>query len=764
MAVEVEAPDGSIVEFPDGTPPDVMKSAMQKKFKPISKFNGYVRSALSGATLGFNDEIEAGVKTGFGFVGDYDKTVKGIRDEQKAFGKANPISSTLAEVAGSVPTMLIPGLGWGNVAAKAGQGAAAVAKAAVMPGIKTGAIYGAGTSENKPDTLQGISDMGKDMLTHAAIGGVTAPAASVVGDKIGGWLGRASGAWRNIKAEAADPALSAQRVAKRAFDGDQTSADDLMNMILPTYGKGAKAMPPDRVQSVLSLYGETLGRGGTERQARQIAEQTLVANGAKPAAAAKQVREIVQRYERMHQIPAQLHELPALRAGSEGAQSNMTMRVAANRINPESDTFRGAVRERQLGIGERVEDIITTALGGRDGQEMLRNAEMALKARNRAAYGLAEQADDAVRQATGVSSPTQPGAMVPMPTQATGRVVQGVQPIDITAEVIGIMDRYKTRADGVAKGMLQAANNFLEPNTSTGVRTLRQFIDQKEALDDMIEASMTTGANGLPKASSLTRELTQFKKALMKRVGDQNPLYRVANDGAAEGWSHQRAAVMARNLATRANNSSRDALRTFHAAPDEAKDMIKVMYAQNLADLVVNTPRTGNVAKHFNSPASRRIVMEILGPEDGANFLSHIDRAGVAGRTSHQLTGQSQTTPLAQAMKDLDIGETTRQLMSYGRPSKALESIAEFMARKANSKRDAELLKLYGASTDRPDLMIEALRRIQGTQMPSDIPNPNVAGTLAPFSGMGAERFSNIGLGAPLEVTVTGDDVARHRR
>lgn len=30
--IEVELPDGTIVEFPDGTPPDVMKSALQKKF------------------------------------------------------------------------------------------------------------------------------------------------------------------------------------------------------------------------------------------------------------------------------------------------------------------------------------------------------------------------------------------------------------------------------------------------------------------------------------------------------------------------------------------------------------------------------------------------------------------------------------------------------------------------------------------------------------------------------------------------------------
>ena len=30
--IEVDLPDGSIAEFPDGTPPEVMKRALQKRF------------------------------------------------------------------------------------------------------------------------------------------------------------------------------------------------------------------------------------------------------------------------------------------------------------------------------------------------------------------------------------------------------------------------------------------------------------------------------------------------------------------------------------------------------------------------------------------------------------------------------------------------------------------------------------------------------------------------------------------------------------
>ena len=36
MAIEVEGPDGAVIEFPDGTPPDVMKGAMQKHYASFS--------------------------------------------------------------------------------------------------------------------------------------------------------------------------------------------------------------------------------------------------------------------------------------------------------------------------------------------------------------------------------------------------------------------------------------------------------------------------------------------------------------------------------------------------------------------------------------------------------------------------------------------------------------------------------------------------------------------------------------------------------
>lgn len=58
MTIEIQAPDGSIVEFPDGTPDDVMTRAMQERFggqssqEPSSWFGDVAKSAGSGIVRG----------------------------------------------------------------------------------------------------------------------------------------------------------------------------------------------------------------------------------------------------------------------------------------------------------------------------------------------------------------------------------------------------------------------------------------------------------------------------------------------------------------------------------------------------------------------------------------------------------------------------------------------------------------------------------------------------------------------------------------
>ena len=114
---------------------------------------GLLRSAGAGATFGFGDEIVAGVRSVLPeAVGgaSYEQALQEERDALKKFRDQYPVASTATELASSIPTMFIPGLG----AAKAVQGVGRVAKVLNSPlgqaaqvGAKQGALSGIGGAE-----------------------------------------------------------------------------------------------------------------------------------------------------------------------------------------------------------------------------------------------------------------------------------------------------------------------------------------------------------------------------------------------------------------------------------------------------------------------------------------------------------------------------------------------------------------------------------------------------------------------------------------
>lgn len=126
-------------------------------------------------TLGTADEIEAGLSTGFGLLGDFDKTLQGVRGRQKV----NEVRSPVARVAGDVAGSLALGSGLAKngllassrLAPQAGLGART--GAAALDGAVAGAAFGAGDAE---------SNRGQAAIQGGTIGAITG---GVVGNTIG---------------------------------------------------------------------------------------------------------------------------------------------------------------------------------------------------------------------------------------------------------------------------------------------------------------------------------------------------------------------------------------------------------------------------------------------------------------------------------------------------------------------------------------------------------------------------------------------------
>lgn len=726
-------PLGDLFQAPQAQSPDL--------------YTGTARAAAQGLTFGLADEAEAGLRTGFGWMGDYEKTRDDIRAGNKAFGKKHPVISTVAEVAGALPTAWVPGMGQAGLARAVAQGGAgAIAKHSANVGLRTGLAHGFGSADTKAgdSTLGTLSDRGKNAMAMGGLGAATGFVAGPALHYATQGAGRAIQGIREIAQEGSNPRLNAERYARRAFDRSGADPDQVLQSLLPQYGRGAQAMPRQQIETILSTYGQGVGQGLDDLAARQVAVAELMRTnpGMNQRTAENQVRQIVQRWDAANnQIPAQLHELPAIAnpAASADNEAHWAMRMAMNRGNDRIGVFKDALDQRQANLNDDMSGIVTRALGGRDADEMLMSARAAHQARNRAAYAAAEQADEAARMAQGMTPPMgtpalQGGGQLPVPTP-------GVQPIDITDVIMNSAIRHRDRAGPVAEGMRKAMDLFLEPNTQHGVRTLRQFIDQKVELDQLIEASMRPGGpGGVSVATPLTRELVQFKEQLMNRARSQNRLFAEANDQAAEQFNAIRMTQMAKDLTLTSGSKQRRALREFRDAPPDVQDMMRVMVAQNISDKLANQGTRHNAGKIFDTPSARATLRAVLGDGPANDVLDWARRAAIATK-SHQAMGGSQTAPLLNRWKEADWGERIRQLTA-GLTS-PIRASAEWTAARINNKRDAELLELLGASTDRPDLMIQNLRRLGQTQALPTMPAPFTATApyAAPTGAIAAPAF-----------------------
>lgn len=133
---------------------------------------GLGRSAAAGLTFNFSDEMIAALRARNEGI-SYDEALADERAKKKAFEEQYPVAAIGSEIAGGLPTMLIPGLG----GVKAAQTAGRVGKILNAPitqmataGAKQGALSGLGEAEGNVTTAEGIASRAAGAATGAATG------------------------------------------------------------------------------------------------------------------------------------------------------------------------------------------------------------------------------------------------------------------------------------------------------------------------------------------------------------------------------------------------------------------------------------------------------------------------------------------------------------------------------------------------------------------------------------------------------------------
>lgn len=215
VAAILAAPDATDVSLEDATGPqgwDYVK--------------GLGREIGQGAALGFGDELEAGLRTGFGRLGDYRATRDRIRRSQEDFERANRGVTFLANLAGG---LMVPGMGG---AAAAGRAARVVGTplARAAAGAAMGAGYGALAGAGAAPELQ-------DIPSHALVGaGVGAAAGGVVFPTLGA---AARGIANTAPVSRALDVVGAAAERAGARTGD--AAQRVTMPVLPRLGAAARA-------------------------------------------------------------------------------------------------------------------------------------------------------------------------------------------------------------------------------------------------------------------------------------------------------------------------------------------------------------------------------------------------------------------------------------------------------------------------------------------------------------------------------------------
>ena len=164
---------------------------------------GLARATLGGITVGLGDEVMGGARALFdrdagGTFGQrYDTAVANERDKAERFGRDHPYIATGTEIAASIPSFVVGGLGLGaakglmagtravSAAARAFPRTARVAASPLTGVVAENTVLGGLQGFN--EGTGGVIDRAENAVLPAAISGVLGPIANVVGAGAGAW-------------------------------------------------------------------------------------------------------------------------------------------------------------------------------------------------------------------------------------------------------------------------------------------------------------------------------------------------------------------------------------------------------------------------------------------------------------------------------------------------------------------------------------------------------------------------------------------------
>lgn len=267
----------------------------------------------------------------------------------------------------------------------------------------------------------------------------------------------------------------------------------------------------------------------------------------------------------------------------------------------------------------------------------------------------------------------------------------------------------------------------------TPPQTLKDFISARQNVKQMMDEAAV--------GSPLKRALTAFYNDMTNTVSAANPEWAKANALWRDGKAAQEAMEAGARMTTRLNSASRENLKEFTAARSDLKsgqaalnaarkggdatriataeanieaanarvELFKVGFARALNDMLANQGETHNLTRQLLLPGAQKMIREVLGKE-ADQFFKILNAEKAIHRTYSSQFG-SQTTPLREAVDELNWAPRFEAAWSNLGVGKALQLAQEYAARHINTSRNVDLTKLYTETN--PVKQLEALRAMQ---------------------------------------------------
>lgn len=596
MPLRIEAPDGSIVEFPDGTGDDVIANAMRRTFGGPEAVET-PKSTQSGRHLSFEEGVAAMDAdsslntTGTGMMGmlegvpilgpalkggvqraaagvasmidgeSYDQNLEQVRATTDEAQRASPVVNTVGQVAGAVGSM-IP-LGSTAIGAKA------------------------------------LGITGRNLGTRALASGATSGAIS-----------------------AADAAARG-RSAEEVIGSGQIGAG--IGAAIPVVGAGVSAAVRGvgstigpRVQAIVSPAQEA------ERRVGVAVSRDAAGN---PGAVMSPADEAV----------ARSANIPVVNADRGGEVTRALARSAANQSPEARAAIEKTASDRFGAQSQRAVDFVKKVTGGNvDDLAYQDTIRKVAAATNRPAYAAAE----ASPQAQSMYSP---------------RIQELMQSPTFRKAVDEVPTRSADR--GAVEGFKEIANPFSK--NSQGAYVLRQNADGTLVAPnlrfwDQVQRNLRSDADKAFRAgdNQTYSEIKALRDALLDDVDATVPLFKTARTGAAGFFGAEDALEAGRKFATQPR-SIPEATRAVAKFKGPEKDAFATGYASELIDRIkASGDRTNVINSVFKSQASRESLELALGPQRAKEIEAYVRVEDIVDR----LRGSMGNSTTARQLVEMGIG------------------------------------------------------------------------------------------------------------